>query len=94
MARIIGGQLGESVVTDELAPKDYVKKLSPVPLLVVHGTRDEVVPLAQGRQLYQTASQPKTMFEVKAGRHGDALSRDDGAFRKRMIEWLAASMDH
>lgn len=94
MARIIGGQLGESVVTDELAPKDYVKQLSPVPLLVVHGARDEVVPLAQGRQLYQTASQPKTMFEVKAGRHGDALSRDDGAFRKRMIEWLATSMDH
>lgn len=94
MARIIGGQLGERVVTDELAPKDYVKKLSPVPLLVVHGARDEVVPVAQGRQLYQTASQPKTMFEVKAGRHGDALARDNGAFRKRMIEWLAASMDH
>ncbi len=93
MARIIGGQLGESLVTDELAPKDFVGKLSPVPLLVVHGTRDEVVPLAQGRQLYQAAGQPKTLFEVKAGRHGDALSRDDGAYRKRMLDWLAASID-
>lgn len=89
MASIIGGQLGASVVTDELSPKDYVGKLSPVPLLVVHGTRDEVVPVSQGRQLYQSAREPKTLFEVKNGRHGDALVRDNGAFRKRMLAWLA-----
>ena len=89
MAQVIGGQLGASLVTDELAPKDFVEKLSPVPLLVVHGTRDEVVPVSQGRQLFEGARQPKTMFEVKTGRHGDSLSRDHGAFRKRMLEWLA-----
>jgi fermentation-respiration switch protein FrsA (DUF1100 family) len=93
MARVIGGQLGESLVTDELAPRDYVGKLSPVPLLVVHGTRDEVVPVAQGRQLFQSAGQPKTMFEVEAGRHGDALLVNDGRFRKRMLVWLAGNLD-
>jgi fermentation-respiration switch protein FrsA (DUF1100 family) len=93
MARIMGGQLGESLVTDELAPREYVKKLSPVPLLVVHGTRDEVVPVAQGRQLFQSAAQPKTLFEVEAGRHGDALSANHGQFRKRMLAWLAGNLD-
>jgi uncharacterized protein len=89
MARVIGGQLGESLVSDELAPKDFVSKLSPVPLLVVHGTKDEVVPVSQGRQLFESANEPKTLFEVKTGRHGDSLSRDDGAFRKRMLAWLS-----
>jgi uncharacterized protein len=93
MARIIGGQLGESLVTDELAPRDFVKKLSPVPLLVVHGARDEVVPVAQGRQLFQSAVEPKTMFEVEAGRHGDALSVNNGHYRKRMLVWLADKLD-
>lgn len=88
MARIIGGRLGESLVTDELAPKDFVAKLSPVPLLVVHGSRDEIVPVSQGLQLFKSARQPKTLFEVEAGRHGDSLSRDHGAFRKRMLVWL------
>ncbi len=88
MARIIGGQLGASLVTDELSPKDFVKKLTPVPLLVVHGTRDEIVPVSQGLQLYESAAQPKTLFEVKSGRHGTALSNDKGAYRKRMIAWL------
>ena len=88
MARIVGGQLGASLVTDELSPKDFVGKLSPVPLLVVHGTRDEVVPVSQGRQLFESARQPKTLFEVKAGRHGDSLARENGAFRKRMLAWI------
>ena len=92
MAGIIGGQLGASLVTDELAPKDFVKKLPPVPFLVVHGTNDEVVPVSQGLQLYEAAAQPKTLFEVKTGRHGTALSRDNGAYRKKMITWLDAAM--
>lgn len=91
MARVIGGQLGASLVTDELAPKDYVGKLSPVPLLVIHGKLDEVVPVSQGRQLFDTARQPKTLFEVKAGHHGDSLARDHGSYRKRMLTWLAGA---
>lgn len=88
MARIVGGQLGASLITDELSPRDFVQKLSPVPLLVVHGSKDEVVPVSQGRMLYEAAGQPKTLFEVKTGRHGTALSNDDGAYRKKMIAWL------
>jgi uncharacterized protein len=88
MAEAFGGQLGASLVTDELAPKDFVKKLAPVPFLVVHGTKDEVVPVSQGKQLYQAAGQPKTLFEVPAGRHGTALSADQGAYRRKLIAWL------
>ena len=93
MASVIGGQLGASLVTDELSPKDFVKKLAPVPLLVVHGDHDEVVPVSQGKQLYEAAGQPKTFFEVKTGRHGTALSDDNGAYRKKMIVWLEGTLN-
>lgn len=89
MARVIAGQVGANMVTDELAPKDYVSKVSPVPLLIVHGDLDEVVPVAEGKVLFEKARQPKTFFEVKTGRHGDSLSRNDGAYRKKMLAWLA-----
>lgn len=92
MARVIGGRLSESLVTDDLAPKDFVSKISPVPLLVVHGSNDIVVPVSQGRQLFRNATEPKTMFEVKDGSHGDSLARDQGAFRKRVITWLETSL--
>lgn len=88
MANVFGGQLGASLVSDELAPKDYVKKLAPIPLLVVHGSQDEVVPVSQGLQLFKAAAEPKTLFEVKSGKHGTALSGNDGAYRKKMLAWL------
>jgi hypothetical protein len=93
MARRMAGQLGEELVTDDLAPVNLVAKLSPTPLLIVHGTADEVVPFSQGRALYEAAEKPKTLFEVKGGGHGNSLSRNQGAYRKRMLVWLNEQLD-
>lgn len=88
MARLIGGRLVASMVSDEFAPIDAVAAISPIPLLVIHGKRDPVVPFAQGLRLFQAAGKPKTLFEVPEGNHGNCLSRDNGTYRKRMLEWL------
>ena len=88
MARIVVGRFAEDLVTDDWAPKDHVGKLAPVPLLAIHGDKDEVVPLAQGRALFEAAAEPKTWFQVKQAGHGDALVREGGAYRKRMLTWL------
>jgi fermentation-respiration switch protein FrsA (DUF1100 family) len=58
----------------------------PVPLLVLHGDRDEIVPLRQGRALYDAAPGPKRM-EVFAG-----VGHDDFVARARR-RWLAAIAD-
>ena len=92
MAKVVAGQMGADLVTDELSPVDFVGKLQPVPFLVVHGTQDEVVPVSQGRLLFQKAHEPKTLFEVKEGTHGNSLVRDNGAYRTRMLTWLEASL--
>jgi uncharacterized protein len=39
------------------------------PLLVTHGTDDEVIPVAQGRRLYDVARGPKKLIIVKGGDH-------------------------
>ncbi len=39
------------------------------PLLVVHGTADNVVPFELGRTLFNAAPQPKQMIEVEGGAH-------------------------
>lgn len=88
MATRVGGQFGASMISDELSPKDFIAKITETPLLVIHGDKDEVVPVEQGKQLFKLANEPKTLFEVKGGHHGDSLSRDSGAYRKRMLDWL------
>jgi fermentation-respiration switch protein FrsA (DUF1100 family) len=92
MARVVGGQLGEDLVTDELSPLGFVSKLPSVPFLVVHGTKDEVVPFRQGLSLFENAQEPKTMFTVEEGTHGGSLVRDNGAYRKQVLSWLEASL--
>ncbi|MFJ5369476.1 alpha/beta hydrolase, partial [Bosea sp. CER48] len=42
-----------------------------VPLLVMHGERDQVIPFAQGRALFELANPPKRFLRFPAGRHED-----------------------
>jgi hypothetical protein len=92
MGRVVGGQLGADLITDEFSPKDFIGKIENTPILVIHGHRDEVVPFSQGKQLFDLANEPKTFFDVQEGHHGDSLSRDSGAYRKRMLAWLDGVM--
>lgn len=44
-----------------------------VPLLVIHGTEDEVVPTAHGRALMEAGNQPKEWLGVEGARHNDVF---------------------
>jgi hypothetical protein len=88
MALIVGGRLAADLVSDDYSPVAQVSKISPLPLLVIHGMQDPLVPFSQGMKLYRAAEKPKTLFEVKQGMHGDCLSRDMGAYRKLTLEWI------
>ena len=41
-----------------------LKLLIGCPLIVLHGSADELVPVAQGRKLCQAAREPKTFVEI------------------------------
>jgi uncharacterized protein len=43
---------------------------------VVHGDADGVVPVAQGRALFEAAGEPKEMMVVPGGSHGLPLTPD------------------
>jgi fermentation-respiration switch protein FrsA (DUF1100 family) len=42
-----------------------------VPLLILHGDRDDVVPYEQGRRLFEAANPPKTIYTIRGARHND-----------------------
>jgi fermentation-respiration switch protein FrsA (DUF1100 family) len=43
-----------------------------IPLLVIHGTRDEVVPFTQGQELFRAAREPKRFLGVEGAGHTDS----------------------
>lgn len=41
------------------------------PVLVIHGTEDEVIPVSHGRRLYEAAGQPKQALWIEGAHHND-----------------------
>ena len=42
-----------------------------VPLLVLHGDRDEVIPFESGRKLFEAANEPKRFYTIGGAGHND-----------------------
>jgi fermentation-respiration switch protein FrsA (DUF1100 family) len=42
-----------------------------VPLLVMHGTQDGIVPIRLGRELFAAANEPKEFYEIAGADHND-----------------------
>ena len=80
----VGGLVLESTFTSAfvvmtrvpLLPFDRFPNLRHVgrvrcPVLVIHGTADEVIPVAHGRRLYEAAPNPKQALWVEGAHHND-----------------------
>src|SRR5690242_637706 len=50
------------------------------PVLILHGERDQVIPVAMGRRIYQAANEPKRIELFAEGGHNDLF--DHGAWEK------------
>jgi alpha-beta hydrolase superfamily lysophospholipase len=64
---------------------DYVAGVSPVPLLIVHGESDELVPIKQARELFEAAGDPKELVTLPGGEH---RLRNDPRAMENLLAWL------
>ena len=55
---------------DRFRSDERIGKVS-VPVLILHGGRDEVVPIAYGERLYALVTAPKKLVRFAAGHHSD-----------------------
>ncbi len=70
-----------------VAPVDHVSLISPRPLLLLHGDADDVVPVAQARQLFDAAGKPRELTILPGGVH--RLRVDERAMATA-LDWLRA----
>ena len=77
-------------LSDQYAPEGELGKLPPLPLLVIHGTADQVVPYSCGEDLFAEAAEPKEFWRIPGGRHNDIFSRAE--YRQRFLDRLAKAL--
>ena len=74
------------LITDQYNVERDIARVT-APLLILHGERDEVIPVAMGRRIYNAANEPKRVELFRDGRHNDLF--DHGAW-ERMRDFLLA----
>jgi fermentation-respiration switch protein FrsA (DUF1100 family) len=79
-------------ITEDHAPYRVIGRLSPTPVLVIHGTDDPVVRYDLGLVVYELAKQPKEFWGIPGGGHVDVTTRDDGAYRPRLVDWIERTL--
>jgi len=72
---------------DTIAPVNWVDKISPRPVLLVHGDADELIPLEHAYKLYQKAKEPKELKIIAGAKHKMRLEEAAMAF---VSDWLKA----
>lgn len=74
------------VIDDDYSPRDAVAGISPLPLLLIQGDSDRVVPPHNINDLFARAREPKQMWVVPGADHLQALQSAD--LRKKLVEYL------
>jgi hypothetical protein len=59
-----------------------------LPLLVLHGERDSIVPIAQGRRVFEAAPGPKRFFAIPGAGHNDTYLAGGDAYWDALGEFL------
>lgn len=73
-----------------VSPIRWVDKISPRPLLLIHGDKDDVVPIDHAFRLYEKAREPKEIITISGAGH--RLRLEEKAITTA-IDWLKTQSD-
>jgi len=81
------------LMTDGYDPIDYVARISPRPLLVMHGKADRIVPAFMGEKLHAAAREPKELWLIDGVDHYQALEELADVTRPRLLRFFRKCLD-
>ncbi len=89
----IGG-IGKGLTKDNYASTQYLPKFSPLPILVIHGTSDNVIPYSQGVSIFNLSKEPKTLITLLGAGHLDwqnerIFFQDRNKIQHLLTKWVS-----
>ncbi|MES3037180.1 MAG: alpha/beta hydrolase [Bdellovibrionota bacterium] len=76
------------LLSDKWAAK-HVDEISPIPMLIMHGQADQVVEPRFGEELYEAAKEPKEIWRIPNGKHGDTFWNHNKQYQAKLLDWLS-----
>jgi uncharacterized protein len=75
-----------------LRPVDVIGRIAPRPILLMHGTLDEIVPLHHAYSLFQAAEEPKELWIIPGAHHVEARDQDPDGYFERVERFLGQAL--
>lgn len=73
-------------------PLRHVDKISPRPILFLHGDADTIVPVRMTEELYAKARDPKSLWIVPKAGHLELRQKQGAAYEKTIVDFLGDVM--
>jgi hypothetical protein len=69
---------------DNIGKVGYVK----VPVMVVHGDQDEIIPVDMGRRVFEAAPEPKELYIIPQAHHNDTYIVGGKTYFERLKSFI------
>jgi len=84
---LLGGLPGADRLADGYTSLDRIKQVH-LPLLVIHGEEDELIPMAQGYTLFEAANAPKDWYAIAGAGHNDTFVVGGAGYFERIAKFV------
>jgi fermentation-respiration switch protein FrsA (DUF1100 family) len=73
-------------------PERHIAKISPRPVLLIHGDKDHVVPMWMSKRLFERAREPKELHIVKGADHLECLGKEGKAYEDMLDRFFTDAL--
>lgn len=78
---------GAGILTNNhYSANKFVKAIAPIPLLFIHGKKDDIIPYKHSQRLFDLANEPKELVLIENGVHISALLEMHGNVYKDLVD--------
>ncbi len=81
------------LIGNSLSAEEVVAKIAPVPLLLIYGNADPIIPYRHGTKLYEKAKEPKQFWTIDGGGHMEAFAVKSSPYRAKLVRFLLEAIE-
>jgi dipeptidyl aminopeptidase/acylaminoacyl peptidase len=84
----IGYELYFRTRVENIAPVNVIAKISPIPILIIAGEGDKLIPAENGQQLFAAAGEPKELWIIPVSYHGGTIVAAGSMYGEKVGEFF------
>jgi dipeptidyl aminopeptidase/acylaminoacyl peptidase len=85
---VLGYEIYFQTTIRNVAPESVIGRIAPIPVLIIAGEGDEMIPAENGRRLFRAAKEPKELWIIPVSVHGGTMAAAGDEYGTRLGEFF------